>query len=624
MLALSTLTIRAGNVLLRLRPPQSSAGTGTVVNLPIEGVEGTLDSDGLIASIRAPAIGFEEDESKWDVLEPLRLVENVDYQFSIETPFPKAEFNQRRIDSENPVWPFANLKLGKAVVFNSPEACREIGSQYLITGHLKFDNQIGSVDLSLAPDAYPLFLRAEVTTQKIDYEHDFYRLLSALDQVHRELILQLDSATEVKLFSETDESRSPHSTILQLRRILQPNVLPHAVATILENPVSRYESHRVIEASAFVTAPDLLELQSRPTNFSWISGGPLAESFSGFTPVTLPARRIERSFDTQENRFVKFALQQLLRLLDECFSQISKSHLASRKQLRKWTVLIDELLLHPFWQQIGVCTEHPSSMAFHERSGYRDFIQSINDLELSLGVESRLDAFESTSGDLRPIWELYEFWCYLQLREILVSITGDRGVPELSSVVTKRKCETAIQVGDPGRTCFKFQHAGTAVEIELYFTRLTKPEFQSDCVWLESYSTKFRPDYSVLIKAHGNTHWIHFDAKYKVSMPKSAGQPHSYRSEDIDTMHMYRDAILGTRGCYVLFPGDSTEPTIYVRHPSSAYRSKFSGPGVGAFPLCPGDEAIAEAQTSKLASHIRLMVEAAATHQHYQEEDGWL
>jgi len=616
--------MRADDVALRLRASKSGRESGQSIVLPIENATATIAQEYSPACRRAPAIGFEDDKTRWDLLEPLRLVENVDYEFSVQTPWSKAGFSQRCSEADNAVWPFANLKLGKAITFNSSEACQEVGGRYRVTGHLKFDNQLGSVDLSLVSDLCPLLLRAEVTSEKIDYEHDFYRLLHELDSVHHELILQLDAPTEVSLESQHDDSLSAHSTILQLRRVLHSDALPHAVATILGNPVSRYESHREVEATAFVTTPDWMELQSRPNVATWMTDGPLAPVFRGVTPVTLPTRRIERSFDTPENRYVKFAIGSLLERLHTVQRQLDRSHVASTKQIQDWKSLIEEMLIHPFWLQIGICTVQPSSMIFYERSGYRDFIQAINDLELSLTMVSRLDAVDLTSGDLRPVWALYEFWCYLQLRGILASITGDSGSPTLSSVVSRRKVETTIQTGDPGRTCFSFECVGSDVEIDFYFTRWSKPELHVDCVWLETYSTRFRPDFSIRITSRGITHWVHFDAKYRVSIPNSAGEPRSYRSDDIDTMHMYRDAILGTRGSYVLFPGDTTSPTIYVRHASQTYRSSFPGPSVGAFPLCPSDEATTRAQLNALSSHLRSVIEAAATHSSYQEEYGWI
>ncbi len=53
-------------------------------------------------------------------------------------------------------------------------------------------------------------------------------------------------------------------------------------------------------------------------------------------------------------------------------------------------------------------------------------------------------------------------------------------------------------------------------------------------------------------------------------------------------MHAYRDALLGARGCYVLYPGEEEKPELFIRHGSLKYRENNVIPGVGAFPLKPG------------------------------------
>ena len=84
----------------------------------------------------------------------------------------------------------------------------------------------------------------------------------------------------------------------------------------------------------------------------------------------------------------------------------------------------------------------------------------------------------------------------------------------------------------------------------------------------------------------------------------------TFKSEDIDRMHTYRDAILGTRGCYVLYPGSTNEETVFVRHTKEEYRNKWPGPSVGAFPLCPGNNANQDAQRTRLEIHLSRLIRA--------------
>ncbi len=95
--------------------------------------------------------------------------------------------------------------------------------------------------------------------------------------------------------------------------------------------------------------------------------------------------------------------------------------------------------------------------------------------------------------------------------------------------------------------------------------------------------------------------WLHFDAKYKLDWESSQfdqvrgeaeettaleDEEHERlgvsRRDDLLKMHAYRDAIRRSAGAYVLFPGTAT--------PRSFREYVELIPGLGAFPLRPGDD----------------------------------
>jgi hypothetical protein len=67
-----------------------------VVDLPLEGASGEEDHSFVPGGQIAPKLAFEADESRWDVLEPLRLVENIEYTFSIIVPMRKECFKRQK------------------------------------------------------------------------------------------------------------------------------------------------------------------------------------------------------------------------------------------------------------------------------------------------------------------------------------------------------------------------------------------------------------------------------------------------------------------------------------------------------------------------------------------------
>ena len=137
------------------------------MNLPLDRACGEVDSSFVPRGQIAPELAFEDDESCWDLLEPLRLVENTEYVFSVVIPMPKTDFERRSREARDGVFPFYNLKLKECISFNGPDCCKMLEQgRYLVTGRLKFDNQLGSVDLSLREDVADLQLRAEVTSNE--------------------------------------------------------------------------------------------------------------------------------------------------------------------------------------------------------------------------------------------------------------------------------------------------------------------------------------------------------------------------------------------------------------------------------------------------------------------------
>jgi predicted component of viral defense system (DUF524 family) len=632
MTPLSTFCIRttAGAELHITLDRGLHAELGTVVGLPLDGAYGEEDRSFVPGGQIAPKLAFEADEYRWDVLEPLRLVENIEYTFSIIVPMPKADFEWQSKRTGDGVFPFHNVKLKECITFNGPDSCRMVDrDRCLVTGRLKFDNQLGSVDLSLREDIADLQLRAEVTSNKLDYEQDFQELLGQLAELHAEIILHLDAPTELAL-RLSEKEPSIQMVLLHLRHLFHAQNLPLAVATILGNPLSRHVARHALETTAFVTEPDWIQLQSAPSVLTWTAGGALASSFHGVTPETLPIRTVGKSCDTIENRFVKYSLKQLQQLIKDVRGRVGKAYQASRKQLAEWDALVDELLLYPLWQSVGECSVFPNSMVMYERHGYRDYMQGLMLLDLGLLLESDLGVIDRVTGDLKPIWALYEMWCYFQLRTMVEKITGCPGEPTKAQVIRSKDFSTDLISGKMGCTRFQAQRATSTLDVSLYYNRsFESTTSDSKSRWSGSYSTKFRPDFSIELIVDSHVHWVHFDAKYRVAFITArtkTGDPmtvRTFQSEDVDRMHMYRDAILGTRGCYVLYPGNTNEETIFVRHPKTAYREQWPGPSVGAFPLCPSNNANQEEQRTRLERHLDRLIRAMEASASYTEEEGF-
>jgi hypothetical protein len=166
----------------------------------------------------------------------------------------------------------------------------------------------------------------------------------------------------------------------------------------------------------------------------------------------------------------------------------------------------------------------------------------------------------------------------------------------------------------------------------LFFNRRFRPYPEEQWgKWSGTYSVSFDPDISIAVETSTESHWLNFDAKYRLERFQwedaaqgterdySAPQQQAYRQDDLNKMHCYRDAILGTRGAYVLYPGQPLEaPVPYLRRAEMPRRG-FAFPSIGAFPLRPGSIE----QQAGLTAFIRESVSRLVSGQGYREEEGF-
>jgi hypothetical protein len=284
------------------------------------------------------------------------------------------------------------------------------------------------------------------------------------------------------------------------------------------------------------------------------------------------------------------------------------------------------------WRDVGPLTSFPgNSQALLRLAPYREVLQT--DLQLRTGLAlpwERANELADTVGDLRPIFELYEYWCFFVLRRTMRRLCGNEK-PVIGDLIVEHDGRLSVDLrrGKRSRLQFEFESGGRPVSVHLFYNRsFQRPPDASTTYTEASYSTHFRPDYSIRLEASGTTHWLHFDAKYRLDLAAwlsqlaaddvkdiedelagRGGEDNAlFKKVDLYKVHAYRDAILSSRGAYVLFPGTGP-PSLFVRHREPAYRVTNTIPSVGAFPLRPGSDA---GQSDQLGAFIESVLERVA------------
>jgi predicted component of viral defense system (DUF524 family) len=570
-----------------------------------------------------PAICWRDDVPP--LFEPFQLRENTDYLIDITLPLSKtaAETESRR----GRTWPFGE-HLASVFAAEPPRRWRETtNGGVVVTGQLRLKNHAGILDLGTMFDT-PLV--AEVVCRKIDYLLEFQQLLNEVAEELAELLLQYESPVSF-VFNISDVGSETEAALLfQMRHIMAPRNLPSSIDEILKHVHSRLVDHTETEAIASAGEPRLDALADELDMSALERGGPLARLFRGYTPSEIAVGETYESVDTPENRFVKYFLEECFVLAQRLAQRLAHyGKPAASREAQDWLGRLNEMLAHSRWAEVGAFAQFPSnSQVLQRRQGYRDILKFDLSLRLSLELpwERGRDFADGLLGDVRPVNEIYEYWCFFVLRRTLKEICAAEE-PTISSliVVTRDGLQVGLQKGKRSRITFVYKTVGTrALRVCLFYNRRFRRPNRAIISWDGSYTAFFDPDYSLLVTVidggRPRRHWLHFDAKYRLELseveaifasedlPGAGGETEEeateydreitrlHKREDLFKMHTYRDAILSSRGAYILFPGNATDlrlagsrQNLFVRHPSAlGGEAAYHFPSVGAFALCPG------------------------------------
>ena len=239
------------------------------------------------------------------------------------------------------------------------------------------------------------------------------------------------------------------------------------------------------------------------------------------------------------------------------------------------------------------------SLVLHQKAGYSEVYKVWQELKLYLGVLG-----DKANVSMKNIAELYEVWCFLEIKTILENQLGFVCVnSELVNL-----SPTGLELNLPSSKASAFHLRRPSDELEV--TMSHEPSFNKSNSHEEggiySWTLKQKPDIFIEIKYKDQVaaRWI-FDAKYRINtMPEAASAPIDLAPDDaINQMHRYRDALFHidqnkteidqataksrpVLAAFVLYPAwvneDDLKPT------QNPYYSGIEQVGIGAFPFLPG------------------------------------
>jgi hypothetical protein len=257
------------------------------------------------------------------------------------------------------------------------------------------------------------------------------------------------------------------------------------------------------------------------------------------------------------------------------------------------------------------------------RSGYKDVLKGWGLLKWSSSI--RWDGLGTFSGNNRSVAQLYEYWCYLKIAEILARRLEMReawepGTPDSVWSEDDGGIKVSLRKGSSSRRYFVSETAqdGMRIVVGLYYntrfnSRPTGPREENRWREQSSYALEFQPDITLSIfrvpehrsakgnfledeknsEKDGTIRHLHFDAKYRLDftgVPEDGVESATFKKADFEKMLAYNEAIRRTCGAFVLYPGTEVAEIYSLakdRKRSVFFRYEEVIPGVGAFALRP-------------------------------------
>ncbi|MEO7658380.1 MAG: DUF2357 domain-containing protein, partial [Pyrinomonadaceae bacterium] len=452
-----------------------------------------------------------------------------------------------------------------------------------LSGTLNFGNDLGRTTLTLqytvGEERRAFELNFEVFPTKLDFRSDFDRIVRDIHEDYPNLVLSFLRKT----YSSYDTSTGKTTDLIWW------NILGGLYADLISASklILNRPHNRMVRNSRYVVAEKIQKWSPQ-----------LEEQFSRFQH--LPDRRYHSAFNTlttntPENRFFKHVAQTTARRFRRVRTVIEREFGEEvsegfRLELNGVESGLDKVANHPFFRRISAFTGFKQeSLVLQRASGYRriyaDWIVLNNALRFFEGLQNI---------ELKSIAELYQIWCFLEIKKMLQQILKKEAPDDLElSPIDNKRLVSRLREGAQSRVAFETEDELVELFHELPYATKSKGR-------VRSYTVNQKPDPVLritrddLIDDYSLTYI--FDAKYRLQSDENADSPDSPPDDAINQMHRYRDSIYFAGdgeskpqneviGAYVLFPGGGDVDEVR----SADYFASIKRVNIGAFPLRPND-----------------------------------
>lgn len=459
--------------------------------------------------------------------------------------------------------------------------------RHILAGFINYKNEIGRSEIQIIykvdKETRAFRFGFEVLSTKLDY-HEHWRII--VEDIEREYrMLSLDYMRRTfHGFSPDQNGEHPDIVWWSVFEGEQQKFIK-ACKSIIDRP-----RHRLHGEEVYLRAD---KLKQTPHNIE----NRLAEHRK--EPAYL--YRVEQhilSNDTQENRFLKFALHQISKRYEDLRQRIEAVKTASgtmKSAMLATSETLKRLQHHPFFRTIGRFKGiSQESMVLQKATGYSQVYRTWNLLRRAYSLNDGLYRLQT-----KDIATLYEIWCFIEVSHIVKAQLhlDDEDVEHRNRMEMNGIFSWELGKGEHSRILFRKD----GVELAELVYNPKNADKENDNVGMKDLvvpTVPQKPDIVLQLTKNdlqqGMKMTYLFDAKYRIDgKDKGVDVP---PEDAINQMHRYRDAIYykdydanalkkEVIGGYILFPGDGEPNDVAV----SKFYKTIKEVNIGAFPLRPKD-----------------------------------
>ena len=458
----------------------------------------------------------------------------------------------------------------------------------ILAGFLNYGNEIGRSEIQLiyqvGAETRNFVFTFEVLSTKLNYHDHWKKIIEDIEQEYRMLSLDYMRRT-FHGFSPDTSGDTPEIIWWSVFNNEQKKFIK-ACKNIIDRPRHRLhgkETYKLADRLAFV--PSSIENE-------------LAEHRNDTAHLYRVEQRVWTN-DTQENRFLKFALGQITAKYETLKKRIEAVKNASdvmKEDMQTTLAVLKHLQRNPFFRTVGNYKGmSQESLILQKATGYSQVYRTWSLLRRSYSLNDGIYRLQT-----KDIATLYEIWCFIEVSHIVKEKLhlSDDDIDQRNRMEMNGLFTWDLGKGEHSRILFKKD--GIELAELIYNPKSTEHENKSVGIKdLVVPTVPQKPDIVLqLTKSdlqEGMKLTYLFDAKYRIDGKDKNGV--DVPPEDaINQMHRYRDAIYykdyqtdslkkEVIGGYILFPGDGEPTDVAV---SKFYRT-IDKVNIGAFPLRPKD-----------------------------------